>query len=171
MFAGGSCLCCHHLDPGVLSSLPTKVSHNFHIGQVNNSKKKLFWSRKWDPSQWDHCASKKLLSFQILFIFLVNLLSFPQNFYLLLSCATFSSTENAIECVDCVSGWTFFSLTTCVKCLKCLRGLNVCPYLTDPQCFRYCTKLVPSAKHRRPSKSRLSPYQLTKNLISTFKYI
>ena len=41
MFAGGSCLCCHHLDPGVLSSLPTKVSHNFYIGQVNNSKKKV----------------------------------------------------------------------------------------------------------------------------------
>ena len=105
---------------------------------------KLFWN-----------DFKKYLCFsETLFFIRESFAFFQWTFYLLLSCATFSSVDNVTECVDCVSGWTFFcpqNVSSVYKCLICvLIGLFL-------NVSNYVQKLVPSAKHRRPSKSRLWP--------------
>ena len=102
---------------------------NFYLFQ-----KKTFWYniKKLSFNETFVFFMIEALSFQWNFDFvdksLMQILSFEWNFYIksetltfsvkvlsfnhhLSSCATFSSTDNAIECVDCVSGWTFFCFT------------------------------------------------------------
>ena len=138
-FSGRSYVCCHHLDPGVFSSLPPKVA-------IQQWKYYMQTFLKW--CQEIFMFFRNFVLYQRIFCF------FQWTFYLLLSCATFSSVDNVTECVDCVSGWTFFcpqNVSSVYKCLICvLIGLFL-------NVSNYVQKLVPSAKHRRPSKSRLWP--------------
>ena len=95
-----------------------------------------------------------------------NLLFFFQwTFYLLLSCATFSSVDNVTECVDCVSGWTFFCPQNVSSVYKCL----MCPYWTVPRCFQLCAKTGPLSKTQTTLKVQtMTDWPRNLYLISTF---
>ena len=94
---------CHHLDPRVLSYLPSQVSDQIenHIGKSSFLSAR---SNNQNASSWHlkiFLLKQKVLSGIVSKHFLKIILSIE---ILPLSCATFSSIENATECADCVSG-------------------------------------------------------------------
>ena len=95
---------CHHLDPRVLSYLPSEVSdqiENDIIGKSRFSFGKVQQSKCFLLAFENISLKAKVLSGIVSKHFLKIILSIE---ILPLSCATFSSIENATECADCVSG-------------------------------------------------------------------
>ena len=149
-FSGRSYVCCHHLDPGVFSSLPPKVA-------IQQWKYYMQTFLKW--CQEIFMFFRNFVLYQRIFCF------FQWTFYLLLSCATFSSVDNVTECVDCVSGWTFFCPQNVSSVYKCL----MCPYWTVPRCFQLCAKTGPLSKTQTTLKVQtMTDWPRNLYLISTF---
>ena len=95
---------CHHLDPRVLSYLPSQVSDQIEIYIFGASS--FLSARSNNQNAFSRhlkivLLKQKVLSGIVSEHFLKIILSIE---ILLLSCATFSSIENATECADCVSG-------------------------------------------------------------------
>ena len=139
-FSGRSYVCCHHLDPGVFSSLPPKVA-------IQQWKYYMQTFLKWLQETFVFFSSETWFFIRESFAFFsepfISSSAAPPSPQLTMSPSVLTASlgEHSFVRKMC-------QVSIIVWCVLIGLFLDV---------SNYVQKLVPSAKHRRPSKSRLWP--------------